>query len=186
MSNQYNMQQPMNYYGQPMGNNGQNQYGQQMQNQQLYRTNTNPQMQNGPYSQQFGPNQYSRQGTNMYQQNMNMPYQQQQQMNQYGNQQNNFEQQIPGFKLIGRGKGIDEREYSSIISAANRAFSERLDPLSNGVIKYIKEAIGGEWFVFACVQGLKGYDFSLSVVTGSDFLSFTIQNFQFQVCRLRD
>lgn len=36
------------------------------------------------------------------------------------------------------------------------------------------------------VEGLKGYDFSLSIMTGNDFLLFTIQNFLLQVCRLRE
>jgi hypothetical protein len=60
------------------------------------------------------------------------------------------------------------------------------DPLSNGIIKRIKKDLGGEWMVFASIQDLKGYDFSLSIVTGNDFLSFLIDNFRFQVCRLRD
>ena len=93
---------------------------------------------------------------------------------------------IPNFKLIGRGKGIDEKEYYVITHAASNALNAKEDPLSNGIIKKIKAELGGEWMVFASVEGLKGYDFSLSIVTGNDFLSFTIQNFRFQVCRLRD
>jgi hypothetical protein len=93
---------------------------------------------------------------------------------------------IPTFKLIGRGKGIDEKEYYVITHAASSALNAKEDPLSNGIIKKIKAELGGEWMVFASVEGLKGYDFSLSIVTGNDFLSFTIQNFRFQVCRLRD
>ena len=93
---------------------------------------------------------------------------------------------IPTFKLIGRGKGIDEKEYYVITHAASNALNAKEDPLSNGIIKKIKAELGGEWMVFASVEGLKGYDFSLSIVTGNDFLSFTIQNFRFQVCRLRD
>ena len=38
----------------------------------------------------------------------------------------------------------------------------------------------------ASVEELKGYDYSLSIVTTIDFLSFTIENFLFQFCRLRD
>ena len=92
---------------------------------------------------------------------------------------------IPFFKLIGRGTGIDEREYGVITHAAAEALNIKEDPLSNGIIKRIKQQIGGEWMVFASVEGMSGYDFSLSIVTGNDFLSFTIQNFRFQVCRLR-
>ena len=98
----------------------------------------------------------------------------------YGNQP------IPDFKLIGRGNGIDEREFYCITHAAFDALNMKEDPLSNGIIKRIKKDLGGEWMVFASVEGLKGYDFSLSIVTGNDFLSFTIKNFRFQVCRLRD
>ena len=93
---------------------------------------------------------------------------------------------IPSFRLIGRGKGIDEKEYYDITHAASDALRAKEDPLSNGIIKRIKNSLGGEWMVFASVEGLKGYDFSLSIVTGNDFLSFTIENFRFQVCRLRD
>jgi hypothetical protein len=93
---------------------------------------------------------------------------------------------IPNFNLLGRGTGIDEKEYYVITHSAAAALNAKEDPLSNGIIKKIKDQIGGEWMVFASVEGLKGYDFSLSIVTGNDFLSFTIQNFRFQVCRLRE
>ena len=87
---------------------------------------------------------------------------------------------------MGRGKGIDEREYFVITHSAADALHAKEDPLSNGIIKKIKKDLGGEWMVFASLEGLKGYDFSLSIVTGNDFLSFIIDNFRFQVCRLRD
>ena len=93
---------------------------------------------------------------------------------------------IPGYKLISRGSGIDNKEYYVITHSAADALNAKEDPLSNGVVKRIKSQIGGEWMVFASVEGLKGYDFSLSIVTGNDFLSFLIKNFRFQVCRLRD
>ncbi len=95
-------------------------------------------------------------------------------------------QPIPDFNLIGRGNGIDEKEFYVITHAAFDALNMKEDPLSNGIIKRIKKDLGGEWMVFASVEQLKGYDFSLSIVTGNDFLSFTIRNFRFQVCRLRD
>lgn len=104
----------------------------------------------------------------------------QQQMQIYPPQKNN------GFKLLGRGIGIDEREYNCITSSAEQALARRCDPLSDEVILLIKKNIGGEWFVFASREGLKGYDFSLSVVTGNDFLSFVTNGFHFQICRLRD
>ena len=100
--------------------------------------------------------------------------------------QNSNQTDIPYFQLSGRGKGIDSNEYYVITHAAADSLNAKEDPLSNGIIKRIKKSIGGEWMVFASVEGLKGYDFSLSIVQGNDFLSFTIQNFRFQVCRLRD
>ena len=113
------------------------------------------------------------------QQGSNMPQQ-------YGQYMNQNQNDIPNFRLIGRGRGIDEKEYYVITHSAADCLNAKEDPLSNGIIKKIKNALGGEWMVFASVEGLKGYDFSLSIVTGNDFLSFTIQNFRFQVCRLRD
>ena len=103
-----------------------------------------------------------------------------------GPQQDPNQTDIPSFRLISRGRGIDQKEYYDITHAANEALRLKEDPLSNGIIKRIKNSLGGEWMAFASVEGLKGYDFSLSIVTGNDFLSFTIENFRFQVCRLRD
>ena len=93
---------------------------------------------------------------------------------------------IQGFSLLNRGNGIDNNEFYVITHSANDALSAKEDPLSDGVIKRIKAQIGGEWMTFASVEGLKGYDFSLSIVAGNDFLSFIIRGFRFQVCRLRD
>ena len=169
-------QQPNQYSQPPPGQYGQppqyppppaNQYSQGQYNQQRP-----PYAQQPPYGQPQQP---------PYPQ---PPYQQQQQPP-YGGQPNN-QTDIPNFRLIGRGNGIDEREYYVITHAAADALNKKEDPLSNGIIKRIKRDIGGEWMVFASIESLKGYDFSLSIVTGNDFLSFTIQNFRFQVCRLRD
>ena len=146
-------------------------YGQQMSanNSQYGPNNMNPQQNYQNPQQQYNPN---------YQQQYN---QNQQFMNNSFNQSN-----LPNFRLLKRGNGIDEREYNTIINAAGQALSNREDPLSDGITRRIKQNIGGEWFAFACSEGLKGYDFSLSIVTGNDFLSFVIDRFHFQVCRLRD
>ena len=77
---------------------------------------------------------------------------------------------IPNFKLISRGNGIDEREYYCITHAAADALNKKEDPLSNGIIKRIKRDIGGEWMVFASIESLKGYDFSLSTITDGELL----------------
>ena len=187
-NNNYN-RQGSNYYQQqpnyPPQGSGQPPYPNQMSGYQP------PQGQQPPYPQQnsqYGqPNPYGQQPPNQMSQ---PPYGQspygptQGNMPPYGRDPNQTD--IPNFKLIGRGKGIDEKEYYVITHSASDALNAKEDPLSNGIIKKIKQELGGEWMVFASVEGLKGYDFSLSIVTGNDFLSFTIQNFRFQVCRLRD
>ena len=93
---------------------------------------------------------------------------------------------IEGFKLLGRGIGIDEKEFDIITHSAAECLKKKMSPLSDAITKSIKERLGGEWFVFSMVQDAKGFDFSLSIVTGNDFLSFLIDKFRFQVCRLRD
>ena len=93
---------------------------------------------------------------------------------------------IPNFKLINIGKGIDKTEYNTIVNSANEALKVRENPLSSGVIKRIQSKIKGEWMIVASVKGLKGFDFTVSKVTGSDFLSFSIDKFHFQVCRLQN
>ena len=93
---------------------------------------------------------------------------------------------IPNFKLINIGKGIDKTEYNTIVNSANEALKVRENPLSSGVIKRIQSKIKGEWMIVASVKGLKGFDFTISKVTGSDFLSFSIDKFHFQVCRLQN
>ena len=190
--NQYSgyQQPPPNPYGPPPQQSNQysqpppGQYGQSPQyppppanqySQGQYNQQRPPYAQQPPYGQPQQP---------PYPQPQQPPYPQPQQPP-YGGQPNN-QTDIPNFRLIGRGNGIDEREYYVITHAAADALNKKEDPLSNGIIKRIKRDIGGEWMVFASIESLKGYDFSLSIVTGNDFLSFTIQNFRFQVCRLRD
>ena len=170
-SHPYQQNQMSNYqqqYGQnPMFNPQQGQMPQPSYGQPSYAQQYNQQQQSEIPQPSFCPPQQG-----------NMPPQT------YGDNPNQTD--IPNFKLYGRGKGIDDKEYYVITHASNDAFRAKEDPLSNGIIKRIKRDLGGEWMVFASVEGLKGYDFSLSIVTGNDFLSFTIENFRFQVCRLRD
>jgi hypothetical protein len=163
-----NYQQPPPY-GPPQQYGQQPPYGQPPQGQQSQYGQMPPYGQ-PPYNQQGMPNQPSYGPP---------PYGP-------GPQQDPNQTDIPSFRLISRGRGIDQKEYYDITHAANEALRLKEDPLSNGIIKRIKNSLGGEWMAFASVEGLKGYDFSLSIVTGNDFLSFTIENFRFQVCRLRD
>ena len=139
------------------------------------------------YGQQQQIPQYGQQQIPQYgQQQQQIPqYGQQQQIPQYGQQQIYQQQMQPqNFKLLARGQGIDNNEYNAIITSATSAFNARMNPLSTGTATLIKQMIGGEWFVFVCPVGEQNYDFSLSVVTGGDFLSFYVDRFHFQVCRL--
>lgn len=106
--------------------------------------------------------------------------------NQHSEYNNKNQINIPNFKLINIGKGIDKIEYYTIVNSANEALKLRENPLSSGVIKRIKSKIKGEWMIVASVKGLKGFDFTISKVMGSDFLSFTIGKFHFQVCRIEN
>lgn len=92
----------------------------------------------------------------------------------------------PMFKQYAVGQGIDQREYNSIITAAQNAYMARASPLSTGTSNNIKAYLGGEWFVFVSPVGSKNFDFCLSCVTGGDFMSFSLDNTLFQICRLRN
>ena len=108
-------------------------------------------------------------------------------MGQYGQQQPGMMGQYgqqPKLQIFARGQGIDQNEYNAIISGCSMAYTMKATPMSNNAIKNIKNSIRGEWFVFVCPVGNKQYDFSLSIVTGADFISFAFDDTQFQVCRL--
>ena len=77
-------------------------------------------------------------------------------------------------------------KLKTIIDSAKEALQCKDDPLSNGVTRRIKNHIGGEWFVYACMEGLKGYDFNLSDASGNEYVSFIIDNFHFRVCKLHN
>jgi len=158
----------------------------------------------------MNPNQFNQQPGMMNQYGQQQPMMQQQpgMMNQYGQQQPMMQQQPgmmnqygqpgmmqqpgmmnqygpqPKLQIFARGQGIDQNEYNAIVSGCTMAYNMKANPMSNAAIKNIKNSIRGEWFVFVCPVGNKQYDFSLSIVTGSDFLSFALDNTQFQVCRL--
>ena len=157
MTGQYAQQQPMTgQYGQQQPMTGQ--YGQQQP-----MTGQYGQQQPGMMGQQPGMmGQYGQQQPGM--------------MGQYGQQ--------PKLQIFARGQGIDQNEYNAIISGCSMAYTMKATPMSNNAIKNIKNSIRGEWFVFVCPVGNKQYDFSLSIVTGADFISFALDDTQFQVCRL--
>ena len=162
----------------------QQQYGQQQPGmQQQY--GQQPGMQQPGMQQQYGQQQPGMQQQYGQQQpGMQQMYGQQQQM--YGQQPGMYGQQMnqPKLQLFAKGDGIDQNEYNGIIQGCTMAYNMKTNPLSNASVKNIKNLIRGEWFVFVCPVGSKQYDFSLSIVTGADFLSFSLDSTQFQVCRI--
>ena len=172
MAGQYGQQQPgmMGQYGQTQQQPGMmGQYGQ---------TQQQPGMM-GQYGQtQQQPGMMGQYGQTQQQPGMMGQYGQQQpgMMGQYGQQ--------PKLQVFAKGQGIDQNEYNAIISGCSMAYTMKATPMSNNAIKNIKNSIRGEWFVFVCPVGNKQYDFSLSIVTGADFISFALDDTQFQVCRL--
>ena len=88
----------------------------------------------------------------------------------------------PIFKQVAVGQGIDMVEFNT----ATFAYTSHMQPLSTGVANAIKQRIGGEWFVFVSPVNVKDYDFSLSSVKGGDFMSFSLDNTLFQICRTKN
>ena len=150
----------------------------------------NQQLQYSQQQQQYGQQQPGMQ--QQYGQQPGMQQQYGQQMQQQYGQQPGMQQpgmygqpiNQPKLQLFAKGNGIDQNEYNGIIQGCTMAYNIKSNPLSNECVKNIKNLIRGEWFVFVCPVGSKQYDFSLSIVTGSDFLSFSLDETHFQVCRL--
>lgn len=90
----------------------------------------------------------------------------------------------PMFKQITVGYGIDMNEFNKIVSAATFVYQSRQTPLSTLTANYIKQNLGGEWLVVTYPIGSQ-YDFCLSTVKGGDFMSFSLDNTLYQICRLR-
>ena len=94
----------------------------------------------------------------------------------------------PNFVELAKGTGIDQNEYDKIVGAAKKAYEEgKTDrqTLSFKTGREIKNTLNGHWFVFVSEIGKK-YDFSLSTVASNDYLTFSIGNTLFQVCRLKE
>ena len=91
----------------------------------------------------------------------------------------------PVYRQIAVGNGINMKEFNLIVSSVTQAYLTRQMPLSNIAANYIKSSLGGDWFVFVSDVGIEDYDFSLTTVTGGDFMAFSLDNKKFQICRLR-
>ena len=112
------------------------------------------------------------------------------------NMNNNYNQQFGGgfqqqqivqpvFKQYAVGSGIDSNEFNNITKACAQAYSGKMNPLSTNCSTLIKQLLGGEWFICCSPLGGKNFDFCISSVSGGDFLSFSLDNILFEVCRLK-
>ena len=91
----------------------------------------------------------------------------------------------PQYREIARGVGIDPRELEAIKRVSMQVHQSGVRPMAKAVSEGIKQALGGEWFAFVNPAGDETYEFSLTRVKGTDFVSFVIDNTKFQVCRIK-
>ena len=90
----------------------------------------------------------------------------------------------PVLREKARGYGIDPMEYQRITQCAMDIYQRRMVPYSTHTANAIKQMLGGDWVV-VCYPEQRAYDFALTVVKGGDFMTFTLDNVLFQVCRLK-
>jgi hypothetical protein len=91
----------------------------------------------------------------------------------------------PVYREIARGVGIDPRELEAIKRVSMQVYQSGVSPMAKAVSEGIKQNLGGEWFAFVNPAGDETYEFSLTRVKGTDFVSFVIDNTKFQVCRIK-
>ena len=91
----------------------------------------------------------------------------------------------PTYKEIARGVGIDPRELEAIKRVAFQVYQSGVRPMAKDISEGIKQQLGGEWFAFVNPAGDETYEFSLTRVKGTDFVSFVLDNTKFQVCRIK-
>ena len=103
------------------------------------------------------------------------------QINQINNSINNI-----NYRIIKCGNKFSNNDINDIIITCNQGYKGREDPLSKWIIQRIKAKLGGDWVVFICAIGLKGYDLSVSLDDENRFISFIIDNFKFQIIKIKD
>ena len=91
----------------------------------------------------------------------------------------------PVYKQISVGQGIDMNEFNSIVECCKQCYMSRATPLSEHCTQAIKQRLGGDWFVFQCEEGKSDFDFHLTKVKGGDYMTFSLDNKKFEVCRLK-
>ena len=128
---------------------------------------------------------------NQNQNNINIIGQNSQNINYINNNINNLDSlnilnNNNDFHLIRCGKKFNNNDINLIINSSYEELNRKGDPLSKSIIQRIKNLLGGNWVVFICVVGLKGYDLSVSVDDEDRLISFIIKNFKFQIIKISD
>ena len=103
----------------------------------------------------------------------------------YGQPQQPGYGQQPAYKQISVGKGIDMNEFNIIVECCKQAYMSGATPLSEHCTNAIKQRLGGDWFVFQCELNNTDFDFYLTKVKGGDYMTFSLDNRKFEVCRLK-
>ena len=92
----------------------------------------------------------------------------------------------PTYQEVARGVGIDPRELDTIKRVSMQVFQSGVHPMAKDITEEIKQQLGGEWFAFVNPAGDETYEFSLTRVKGTDFVSFVLNGTtKFQVCRIK-
>ena len=93
----------------------------------------------------------------------------------------------PVYREIARGVGIDPRELETIKRVAFQVYQSGVNPMAKDITEGIKQQLGGEWFAFVNPAGDESYEFFLTRVKGTDFVSFVLNDAtKFQVCRIKN
>ena len=93
----------------------------------------------------------------------------------------------PTYQEVARGVGIDPRELDTIKRVSMQVFQSGVHPMAKDITEGIKQQLGGEWFAFVNPAGDESYEFFLTRVKGTDFVSFVLNDAtKFQVCRIKN
>ena len=85
---------------------------------------------------------------------------------------NNFDKNNKKYTLITCGNKFSTNDLNIIIDSSYEELIRKKNPLSKYIIQRIKNILGGDWVVFICVDGLKGYDLSVSCNDENRLISF--------------
>ena len=101
-------------------------------------------------------------------------------MNQIQQEQHNIGK--PYYKEIERGVGIKANEFEAIINISSEVYQSGQFPLSKLFSDKLKQALGGEWFIFIypLVED-KTYDYTMTCADSMNSVSFIIEQTKFQI-----